>query len=374
MKQKRHAKNDQNSCRSRLSKSSISSTRTEIETVSINPLQIQISQKLQTLLHKAIDSKIAVDRIDRCQKFILPKGIFSCTEWYNFTLMLQDFINSAKRKLSASLTKYFISHSLNYSAPSKIQSCDIAFSISDKHSQNKELLTLPSSKLGSSQFKYSKREKRNCNIITELSKMEFLDQSHDSLDYNLCNTPDSDGHSEGGMLLLGDAERVPEYLPDLGSLLDSDVSTPSPPCEESDEDVVVLGVKRPTYQEITLEEDDDGKVYESNVKVVEKPIQKENEIEELLFNCSKCNKSFRVESLLKFHLRMHGTETSSSFLEKPPPDSCQSSEDDNYDCIPCKSSKREKENHTKVNSIKKSHHEKHKRRKKELSKIFQLDN
>ncbi|GFQ88058.1 hypothetical protein TNCT_492341 [Trichonephila clavata] len=206
--------------------------------------------------------------------------------------------------------------------------------------------------------------------------MEFSDQSLDSFVYNLRKTPDSDGHSEGGMLLLGDAEKAPEFLPDLASLLDSDVSSSSPPHEESDEDVIVLGVKRPTYQEITLEEDDDGKVYESNVKVVEKPVQKENEIEELLFNCSMCDKSYRVESLLKFHLRMHGIETSPSFLEDPSPNSCPSSEEDNSsENIPrkSKSSKREKENHMKISSksysIRKSHYQKHhKRRKKELSK------
>ncbi|GFT10735.1 hypothetical protein NPIL_216081 [Nephila pilipes] len=205
--------------------------------------------------------------------------------------------------------------------------------------------------------------------------MEFSGNSVDIFDYELHFTPDSDGQSEGGMLLLGDAERAPEYLPDLGSMLDSDTDTPSPPHVESDEDVVVLGVKRPTYQEITLEEDDDGKVYESNVKVVEKPIQIENDIEELLYNCSKCDKSFRVESFLKFHLRMHGTE-SSPFVENPSPDPCPSSEEDNSsENISCKSksSKREKENHMKVNSksssFKKSRHEKHhKRRKKELSK------
>ncbi|GFT09209.1 uncharacterized protein TNCV_4106331 [Trichonephila clavipes] len=369
-------KEAENSCRSRLLKSTISFARTHIETARINPLQIQVSHKLQSL-HKAIDSKVTADQNGTCQKFILSKGVFSDTVWHDLSLMLPDFTNSAKKKLSTSLTKDYNSHLLNCPTPSKIQSCDIASSISHKYSQIKELPTFPSSGSGSSKCKYSKREKRNYNTILELPKMEFSDQSLDSFVYNsLRETPDSDEHSEGGMLLLGDAEKAPEFLPDLASLLDSDVSSSSPPHEESDEDVIVLGVKRPTYQEITLEEDDDGKVYESNVKVVEKPVQKENEIEELLFNCSMCDKSYRVESLLKFHLRMHGAETSPSFLENPSPDSCPSSEEDNSsENIPrkSKSSKREKENHLKVSSksysIRKSHHQKHhKRRKKELSK------
>ncbi|GFS54588.1 uncharacterized protein TNIN_131221 [Trichonephila inaurata madagascariensis] len=105
-------KKAENSCRSRLLKSKISSARTCIETAIINPLQIQVSHKLQSL-HKAIDSKVTADRNGTCQKFILSKGIFSDTVWHDLSLMLQDFTNSAKKKLSTSLTKDYNSHLLN---------------------------------------------------------------------------------------------------------------------------------------------------------------------------------------------------------------------------------------------------------------------
>ncbi|XP_042896956.1 uncharacterized protein [Parasteatoda tepidariorum] len=107
-----------------------------------------------------------------------------------------------------------------------------------------------------------------------------------------------------GVLLLEDAERAPEYL---RITIDSD---PDEPDEmevnrsDSEEDVVVLGEKRPTYEEITLEEDDEGEVRE---KVVEKEKQEPKSGEEPLYECTFCDKSFRVESLLKFHVKMHNS-------------------------------------------------------------------
>lgn len=62
-----------------------------------------------------------------------------------------------------------------------------------------------------------------------------------------------------------------------------------------DGDVVLLCERTPTYEVITLEDNDDSK-----------------DVIEEVHECDQCGKAFRLKSLLNFHIRMHGSEMSPS--------------------------------------------------------------
>lgn len=77
---------------------------------------------------------------------------------------------------------------------------------------------------------------------------------------------DNPNYMNSGILLLSECERTPDFLELNVEVQDSDADDPDPVFNradfirstyqdsDSDEDVVVLGEKKPTYQEITLDE------------------------------------------------------------------------------------------------------------------------
>ncbi|KAG8187728.1 hypothetical protein JTE90_015598 [Oedothorax gibbosus] len=175
----------------------------------------------------------------------------------------------------------------------------------NKSSQSKELVKtnhIPNPK--------SNNKEINCNPKSLNLSQEVMETSQYS------SVHDNPNYRNSGILLLSECERTPDFLDLNLEVQDSDADDPDPVYSradfirstyqdsDSDEDVVLLGEKKPTYQEITLDEDDDGEVCEKVVEV-QKPTRIPKSFQDLLYDCPNCDKKFRVESLLKFHVRMH---------------------------------------------------------------------
>ncbi|KAF8796747.1 hypothetical protein HNY73_001090 [Argiope bruennichi] len=312
------------------------SSQTKTKTLSIDPLEIQINLKFQSLLFKAFDTKKG-NHVNKKQAITTSESIISEKDWQDLSRMLQDFSHSAKRKLHASLTKERNTQFQNGSV--SIQNSPVKESqpfnntrslviASQRKDQNKELqkpvnLQNPSCSPANNS---SKLTKKNAKLL----KMDFSSESTDS-----SNSP-RNPYDERYMLLLSDAEKCPNYVY-LHLSSDSDereniAESPNSLMQksESEDEVIVLGEKSKTYQEVTLEEDDDGQVHESVVeKIAEKCAKKEREVEEPVFNCPICDKSYRAQSLLQFHIKMHTAENPSSKVSQNRyPNSSSSSEDE----------------------------------------------
>ncbi|XP_055948831.1 uncharacterized protein LOC129981833 [Argiope bruennichi] len=358
------------------------SSQTKTKTLSIDPLEIQINLKFQSLLFKAFDTKKG-NHANK-QAITTSESIISEKDWQDLSRMLQDFSHSAKRKLHASLTKERNTQFQNGSV--SIQNSPVKESqpfnntrslviASQRKDQNKELqkpvnLQNPSCSPANNS---SKLTKKNAKLL----KMDFSSESTDS-----SNSP-RNPYDERYMLLLSDAEKCPNYVY-LHLSSDSDereniAESPNSLMQksESEDEVIVLGEKSKTYQEVTLEEDDDGQVHESVVeKIAEKCAKKEKEVEEPVFNCPICDKSYRAQSLLQFHIKMHTAENPSSKVSQNCyPNSSSSSEDESSSLErPTLNQRARKEKEStkissKVLSIKKNRREKYKRRRnKETSK------
>ncbi|GIY50024.1 uncharacterized protein CEXT_804351 [Caerostris extrusa] len=264
----------QDSCKNKLMENLPSSTRTKAKTLQIDPLQIHISLKLQSLLCKPFENKGRNHKKDD-HSCSTSESIISETD-------LQDL----------SLTE-------NVS-----QLCNIAQSLPISHKKilNKILQAVPRSQ----NIKDSNLGKKFHRMGSSKEIVEIVDiESNDE---------------EDTLLSLSDPIEPAQNFLDVELSCESDVDSPSSPSVkyESDEDIVVLGEKHPTYEEITLDEDEDGEIHEIVVeKQIEKPKETENEIEEVPLKCPKCDKHFRMASFLKFHIQMHGNKPPSISWEEP---------------------------------------------------------
>ncbi|CAL1293852.1 unnamed protein product [Larinioides sclopetarius] len=232
-----------------------SSVQPKTKSLSIDPLEIQINLKFQSLLFKAFDTKKS-NHVNEKQEIATSESIITEKDWQDLSRMLQDFSESARRKLHTSLTRERNSQLLNGTA--SVQNSPVKRSrlslVSQRIGQNKELQKSSvnqrnsSSPVGSDS---SKLTKKNAKLLKMDSSSESTDNS---------SSP-RNPFDEGCMLLLSDAEKCPKYI-DLQFSSDSDLDEPEdnePPNShmqnsESEDEVIVLGEKSKTYQEVTLEE------------------------------------------------------------------------------------------------------------------------
>ncbi|XP_054721446.1 uncharacterized protein LOC129231212 [Uloborus diversus] len=124
------------------------------------------------------------------------------------------------------------------------------------------------------------------NSFEDPSNYEF-----ESLDYG----------TGSGILLMDEAEHAPDVL-NLEVVIDEGNNSDE---SSSEPEVLCLGEKVPTYEVVTIEEDDEAAQVASAEVVPASSTGSENLSEEKSFECPHCGKSYKVESLLKFHVRMH---------------------------------------------------------------------
>ncbi|GIY42622.1 uncharacterized protein CDAR_622771 [Caerostris darwini] len=330
----------QDSCKNKLMENLPSSTRTKAKTLQIDPLQIHISLKLQSLLCKPFENKGRNHKKDD-HSCTTSESIISEADLQDLSRMLVDFTKVAKKKPPASLTKDYKDNHLNGSVVTEnvSQLCNIAQSLPISHKKilNKILQAVPHSQ----NIKDSNLGKKFHRMGSSKEIVEIVDiESNDE---------------EDTLLSLSDPiEPVQNFL-DIELSCESDVDSPSSPSVkyESDEDIVVLGEKHPTYEEITLDEDEDGEIHEIVVeKQIEKPKETENEIEEVPLKCPKCDKHFRMASFLKFHIQMHGNKPPSISWEQPSNLSTERN-DNTSEQTSNENQRKRKNNHKNLSTIKK---------------------